>query len=295
MPRPPAEHILRQNSATSNSALCTECPPLPGTDTVLSYYAAHLSATLQPTSVRTYMSAIRNLHVELGYDYPSGPTTLLCRVMQGISHLPNSERTRLPITMPLLRRLCSQIRTPHLRSPQDKSMLHAALTVGFHGFLRCGELVNLTRDDITLAADLTALGVRIQHSKTDQSGKGFTLLIGPSPDQEICPVRAIQQYLSLKFQSSHAQLFTYRSGAALSKQDISREIRNLLPLCGVVCPEEYATHSLRIGAATTAAIAGVPEHLIRHMGRWKSDAALKYIRVSSVKVSQLSAKLASVE
>ena len=269
--------------------------PLPSTDTVLSYYAAHLSATLQPTSVRTYMSAIRNLHVELGYAYPSGPTTLLCRVMRGISHLPNSERTRLPITMPLLRRLCSQIRTPHLRSPQDKSMLHAALTVGFHGFLRCGELVSLTRDDITLAADLTALSVRIRHSKTDQSGKGFTLLIGPSPDQEICPVRAIQQYLSLKFQSSHAQLFTYRSGAALSKQDISREIRNLLPLCGVVCPEEYATHSLRIGAATTAAIAGVPEHLIRHMGRWKSDAALKYIRVSSVEVSQLSAKLASVE
>ena len=51
------------------------------TETVLSYYAAHLSATLQPTSVRTYMLAIRNLHVELGYDYPSGPTTLLCRVV----------------------------------------------------------------------------------------------------------------------------------------------------------------------------------------------------------------------
>ena len=174
-------------------------------------------------------------------------------------------------------------------------MLHAALTVGFHGFLRCGELVNLTRDDITLAADLTALSVRIRHSKTDQSGKGFTLLIGPSPDQEVCPVRAIQQYLSLNFLSSHAQLFTYRSGAALSKQDISREIRNLLPLCGVVCPEEYATHSLRIGVATAAAIAEVPEHLIRHIGRWKSDAALKYIRVCSVEVSQLSAKLASVE
>ena len=241
------------------------------------------------------MSAIHNLHVELGYDYPSGPTTLLCRVMRGISHLPNSERTRLPITMPLLHRLCSQIRTPHRRSPQDKSMLHAALTVGFHGFLRCGALVNLTRHDITLAANLAALSVRIRHSKTDQSGEGFTLLIGPIPDQEVCPVRAIQQYLSLNFQSSHAQLFTYRSGAALSKQDISREIRNLLPLCGVVCPEEYATHSLRIGVATTAAIAGVPEHLIRHMGRWKSDAALNYIRVSSVEVSQLSAKLASVE
>ena len=64
---------------------------------------------------------------------------------------------------------------------------------------------------------------------------------------------------------------------------------------GVLCPEEYATHYLRIGAATTTAIAGEPKHLIRHMGRGRASAALKYIRVSSIEVSQLSAKLASVE
>ena len=173
-------------------------------------------------------------------------------------------------------------------------MLHAALTLGFHGFPRCGELVNLTRGDITLAADLTALSVRIRHSKTDQSGKGFAFLIGSSADQEVCLVRAIQQYLFLNSQSSHAQLFTNRSGA-LSKQDISKEIHNLLPLCRVACPDEYVTHSLRIGPATTTAITAVSEHLFCHMGQWKSDAAIKYIRASSVDVSQLFAKLASVE
>ena len=250
---------------------------------------------LQPTVIRTYIPAILKLHIKLGYDYPPGPTTLLSWAMQGISHLPNSECTWLPITMPLLRQLCHRISTPHFRSPQDKSMLHAALTLGFHGFPRCGELVNLTRDDITLAADLTVLSVRIRHSKTNQSGKGFEFLIGPSADQEVCLVRAIQQYLLLNSQSSHAQLFTNRSGEALSKQDISKEIHNLLPLCRVACPDEYVTHSLRIGPATTTAITGVSEHLFRHLGQWKSDAAIKYIRASSVDVSQLSAKLASVE
>ena len=43
-------------------------------------------------------------------------------------------------------------------------------------------------------------------------------------------------------------------------QDISKEIRNLLWLCGVTSPTEYAVHSLGIGASTTAAITGVPEH-----------------------------------
>ena len=175
---------------------------------------------LQPTFIRTYIPAILKLHIKLGYDYPPGPTTLLSWAMQGISHLPNTECTRLPITMPLQRRLCCGISSPHLRSPQDKSMLHATLTLtlGFHGFPRCGELVNLTRDDITLAADLT--------------------------DQEVCLVRAIQQYLFLNSQSSHAQPFTNRSGEALSKQDISKEIHNLLPLCRVACPDEYVTHAL---------------------------------------------------
>ena len=46
-------------------------------------------------------------------------------------------------------------------------MLFAALTLGFHSFLWCGKLVNLTRDDITLAADLSVLSVRKRHSKTD--------------------------------------------------------------------------------------------------------------------------------
>ena len=40
----------------------------------------------------------------------------------------------------------------------------------------------------------------------------------------------------------------------------------------------YASHSFRIGAATTAAAAGLPPWLIKTLGRWHSDAYLTYIR-----------------
>ena len=127
--------------------------PLPGTDTTLSYFAAHLSASLQPTSARTYMAAVQNLHLELGSGYPSGPTTLLSRVMRGIHRLPSGERTRLPISMPLLRKLCHRVNVPQFRSPHDKAMLHAAITLGFYGFLRCRELGSLTQNDVSISDD----------------------------------------------------------------------------------------------------------------------------------------------
>ena len=50
-------------------------------------------------------------------------------------------------------------------------------------------------------------------------------------------------------------------------------------------------HSLCIGAATTAARAGLPDHLIKTLGRWSSDAYKLYIRTSELVIAAVSSKL----
>jgi hypothetical protein len=46
----------------------------------------------------------------------------------------------------------------------------------------------------------------------------------------------------------------------------------------VLDPKFYKGHSFRIGALTSTASSGIPLSVIQNMGRWKSDAFMRYIR-----------------
>ena len=51
-------------------------------------------------------------------------------------------------------------------------------------------------------------------------------------------------------------------------------------------PTKYKAHSFRIGAATTAADMGMSETHIQLMGRWKSTAFRRYIRIPMLQMNR---------
>ena len=93
--------------------------------------------------------------------------------------------------------------------------------------------------------------------------------------QVLCPVRALVQYLHLRG-AAPGPLFLHADGTPLSRHWLASSISSIFSSAGV--PGCFSDHSFRIGAATSAASRGIPDHLIKTLGRWSSDAYQLYIR-----------------
>ena len=118
--------------------------------------------------------------------------------------------------------------------------------------------------------------VVIKKSKTDPFRQGCTLTIVRSTTS-ICSVMAMRDYLLQCKPAATCPLFTFTNSKRLSRASLTKELRSSLQGCGLPA-DQYFTHSFQIGAATTAASAGVPSWLIKVLGRWSSDCYEHYIR-----------------
>lgn len=262
--------------------------PFPLTQVNLCRFVAYLYNThLAPSSVRLYLSALRFFHINLLGTDPSLPDMArLHYTVRGLSRLqPASNRpTRLPITLDILETL---FRVWSAESPTyDRVMLWAACSLGFFAFLRAGEFTVtsgtphqtvLAPSDIQVdsTSNPTYLTVNLRTSKTDPFGQGCTLYIGKT-DSRTCPVTAILAYLSLR-SSAAGPLFIHEDGTPLLRSELVSAVRSALTSAGLEV-SRFTGHSFRIGAATSAALAGLPDSLIQTLGRWKSSSFLRYIR-----------------
>ena len=66
----------------------------------------------------------------------------------------------------------------------------------------------------------------------------------------------------------------------MTREAFAGRLSKAINLCGLDS-SRYKGHSFRIGAALYAAMQGMSDSQIRILGRWKSNAFHKYIRVSS--------------
>ena len=231
---------------------------------------------LAPSSISTYLAAVRSLHIDLGFPDPMRGADRLTRLLRGIRRSHSSPGAlRLPITNRLLQILRCSLSSPSF----DHTMFWAACCTAFFGFLRVSEFTcsgsfvvsrHLSCSDLVF----DPAGYYRLFLKTDPFHHGCVIFLGPS-GQSICPVAALTRYLQMRG-SSPGPLFLCQDGTPLSPTTVNNWLRSILSSAGVT--GNYSSHSFRIGAATSAALAGVPDHLIKTLGRWSSDAYLRYIR-----------------
>jgi hypothetical protein len=121
----------------------------------------------------------------------------------------------------------------------------------------------------------TAFRLLLRQSKTDPTGEGVEIYLGRS-GSIVCPVEALLAYLAVR-PPGGTHLFVWEDGRPLTRANLVFHLKQALGSMGFDMAR-YSGHSFRIGAATSAAAAGVPDHLIKILGRWQSDAYQLYVR-----------------
>ena len=181
-------------------------------------------------------------------------------------------------------------------------MLWAALCTAFFGFLRLGEMttptqtshdpaVHLCFKDISVdnPAAPQIVSLTIKQSKTDQLRSG-NMVHRQSMNNELCPVAALLAYVALR-DDRPGPLFLFQDGKFLTAASLVIHLRAALDSLGMDSTS-YAGHSLRIGAATTAASVGLQDCMIKSLGRWRSNAYQRYVRPACKDLALAASKLA---
>lgn len=238
--------------------------------------------------MKSYLAAVRYLQISMGLGNPRiNEMPRLEYLMKGVKRAsPGGTRRRLPITPEIL----AELRKHWLKPPagRDAKMLWATACLCFFGFLRLGEAVAPSQRSYDASCHLcfgdvlvdsrsapSFLQVRIKASKTDPFRQGCTIYIGTTK-ASICPVGAVLSFMVVRG-SAPGPLFTLASGQFLTRERMVAELRAALRARGIRA-DDYAGHSFRIGAATTAARQGIQDSLFKTLGRWESTAYMTYVR-----------------
>ncbi len=133
--------------------------------------------------------------------------------------------------------------------------------------------------------------VTIKQSKTDPFRKGIDLYLGKTA-ADLCPVRAVLNYLVVRGRRRQGPLFLFADGTYLTRLRLVKALRQALGKAGID-PTKYSGHSFRIGAVTTAAEKGMEDSVIKTLGLRRSLAYPDYIQMPREQLASYSRMLRS--
>ena len=274
------------NTLPGTSADIPISPP-----TLALFIAYLLDRHYASSTVNTYVSAIGYSHKLAGLHDPT-KTFFINQMLKGYGKIGFRLDSRLPITLPILHRIvcaASELADSFFNTCQFQAMCLFA----FYTFARVGE-ITASASDTTIhlhqvsklvndTQETEACKVTFLNYKHNYNQSPFSLVI--SRQTTCCPVQHLLAYLQARghnpgplFQMPNGQM---PNGSPVPRSIFTDKLSTVLKFCSLD-PSRYKGHSFRIGAATHAADKRMSDAQIRAMGRWKSSAFLKYIRLQSM-------------
>ena len=271
---------------------------LPASETVTLLYIAYLyNQGLAGATVSAYISAIRSLQVMSGMDTPNLRSPRVNLALKAMVEHGKPPVQKAPINYNLLCKMLDIVYTI-----QDAYMWSALLSLSFFAGLRGSECVGNEVHTSVSQVQFQAQGqgqgssgqvMLFSVSRSKTTAHGYTVPLGCSGTR-VCSLCMMIKYLSSRFSQGNpvlqAPLFVYSNGLPVTKSHVNLLIKSLASKLGLD-PAQYSFHSIRAGAASTAAQLGFQDWEIMKLGGWKSSTYRQYIRSLDSHVAGFAARL----
>ena len=250
-------------------------------------FVGYLSHTgFAAASITSYTSAIGYIHKLLGMPDPTA-LFMVQKLLAACNKVNTSADTRLPITIVILQRLSRSL-DHTVQKPYNRQLFRTMYTVAFFGFMRLAEITQDKNKVVALHLDQvqiceSAVVITIKKFKHNLSLKPIQIVLPAQQDKLICPVHQMRLYIQNRGISS-GPLFRYFEGKPVSRNFFNTNLKSALKFCQLEV-SLYKSHSFRIGAASYYAQLGFSDAQIRDMGRWNSNAFVKYIRTDRIGIA----------
>jgi len=302
----PRTNRAYQSAANSYQSACQALnfEPWPASEGKLITYAtfAHDCLNLRPNTIDSYVSALAHKHRLEGWEHPRAGDGLLKLVLDGCRRMDRDQgvapRARQGISGTMLKKIIGRLDLSDFRAARFAA--YAAMS--YFGAFRANELVSTIAgerchwEDVTFVMDDGGLtqfvAVRQFVSKTRQLGPAINIPL-PRIGGVSCPVALLSRYSAmLPSRVSNAPVFTSQDG--LTPYSYAQALEDTRYFCaGLDIPvNELGTHSFRIGLATEAGRLRLPDHIIKTLGRWESNAFEIYIQTDPRDLAYTAALLA---
>ena len=258
----------------------TNKTPYKANETHMECYVVSLhNKNLRADTIRTHLTAI-NSKFKLKGLQPKTDSFRLKKLLTAYEKGDGQKMTRKPVTRKLLKRMLAALSELNV-SKHKKKLLGSVLTLMYSALLRVSEVTqsknrktnhNLKRKNVQFSKE--SVGEVLLTLETYKfSKKPITMAVKETKD--VTPYdRAIAFD---RWAGNRKWFFVEENGRPLTAEALRKDINSILLTVGLK-PNEYNTHSFRIGKATDMWAQGYSDAQICLAGRWNSKAFKKYIK-----------------
>ena len=250
-------------------------PALPATSATVAAFLTDLATSGKSVStVNSYLTAVKFEHAQAGQINPCDHP-LVAQIMAGIRRQHGRPPAKKDaVDLDELRALVQAL-PPTLAGQRDKALM----LVGWAGAFRRSELTALDRSDLRIT---DVLKITLRKSKTDQTGQGKVKVICRLADRDLCPVVALEAWLSAAgITSGPIWRRVDRNGKALESRLTPQSVALILKRAGAQIGADtsaLAGHSLRRGFITAAVMQGAdPLDIAAQTGHKTLDTLRAYV------------------